>query len=392
MTVLLILLWIVSFMVLVITHELWHFFAAKKSGVKVNEFWIGLPPRICKIRTDKSWTEYTINAIPLGWFCVLEWDDPNRPEATYAKNSFVTAKLWKKLIIMIGGITVNALTAFLIFTGLFWYGTAPLGISSSETSESYLIPSRTFLESQNLLEIKKNDGVKVLWLNSEDSLFETGDVLLAFNNEVLTIDTINEILETWMGKENRMKIKRGEEEKEIWLFCENDCKLWIYISSNDDITLLPIKFWLGEAMLASVHEIWAERTLTFDALWKLGKSLFSFNKEELKESFASLSWPVGAIKMGELFFKSWGWTAYLAFVWIIALALAIFNLLPIPALDGGSGICLILQAIFKISHEKYLKYIGYINAFFFWSLMILWIVIILKDLVTYWGLPLPFIA
>jgi hypothetical protein len=63
---------------------------------------------------------------------------------------------------MIGGITVNALTAFLIFTGLFWYGTAPLGISSSETSESYLIPSRTFLESQNLLEIKKNDGVKVL--------------------------------------------------------------------------------------------------------------------------------------------------------------------------------------------------------------------------------------
>jgi membrane-associated protease RseP (regulator of RpoE activity) len=96
--------------------------------------------------------------------------------------------------------------------------------------------------------------------------------------------------------------------------------------------------------------------------------------------------------MGELFFKSWGWTAYLAFVWIIALALAIFNLLPIPALDGGSGICLILQAIFKISHEKYLKYIGYINAFFFWSLMILWIVIILKDLVTYWGLPLPFIA
>ena len=356
MTILLILLGVFSFMILVITHELWHFFAAKKSGVKVNEFWIGLPPRICKIRTDKSWTEYTINAIPLGGFCVLEWDDPSRPEAMYAKNSFVTAKLRKKLIIMIGGVTVNFLTALFIFTGLFRHGTLPLGISSAEESESYLIPSRKFLESEKLLEVQSYEGVKVIGLVNENSKLKTGDIILSFNGTPLSIENINEVVQAWIGKENILRIKEGEEEKEIRLSCQNECKLGVYISPNEEINLLPIKFWLWQAILASFHEIKAEWSLTFSALGKLGKSLFSFDKENIKESFSSLSGPVGAIKMGELFFKSGGWTAYLAFIGIIALALAIFNLLPIPALDGWTWICLILQSIFNISHEKYLKY------------------------------------
>ena len=391
MTILLILLGVFSFMILVITHELGHFFAAKKSGVKVNEFWIGLPPRICKVWTDKSGTEYTINAIPLGGFCVLEGDDPNRPEATYAKNSFVTAKLWKKLIIMVWGVTVNALTAFLIFTGLFWHGATPLGISSWTESESYLIPSRSFLEENHLIEVEKRDGVKIVGFVEESSLFSTWDVLLSFNHEAITIDNLTDLMKSGQGKENIVRIQNEEGEKEIWMTCENECKLWAYISPNEDITLLPIKFGLWGAIMASFHEIGAEWDLTFQALGKLGKSLFSFNKEEVKAAFSSLSGPVGAIKMGEIFFETWGRVAYLAFVGILALALAIFNLLPIPALDGGSGLCLIIQAIFHISHEKYLKYIGYINAFFFRSLMALGIVIIIKDLITFWGLSLPFI-
>ena len=59
--------------------------------------------------------------------------------------------------------------------------------------------------------------------------------------------------------------------------------------------------------------------------------------------------------MGEIFYETGGWTAYLAFAGIISLALAIFNLLPIPALDGGRGIGAILQAIFRIKPEKYFK-------------------------------------
>ncbi len=73
------------------------------------------------------------------------------------------------------------------------------------------------------------------------------------------------------------------------------------------------------------------------------------------------------------------------------MALAIFNLLPIPALDGGRGIGAALQALFKIKPEKYFKGEGYVNACVFYLLMALGVIIILKDLVVYWGIPIPFI-
>ena len=397
MTILFILLGVFSFMILVITHELGHFFAAKKSGVKVNEFWIWLPPRICKVRTDKSGTEYTINAIPLGGFCVLEGDDPNRPEATYAKNSFVTAKLWKKLIIMVWGVTVNALTAFLIFTGLFWHGTSSIGVSWIENSESYFMPWKDFAISQNLITVSEQPWVLVTQLSRENEILEVWDILLEFNGQTVTLDTITTLLDSGKWKENLLKILRinqeqtAREEKEIWFSCSEDtCRLWALITEYLEYEYQPIKFWFVDAVKASFHEIGAERSLTFDFLGKIWNSLLSFDKDQMKEAVSSLSGPVGIIKVGEVIFERNGCGWYLAFLWIIALSLAMFNLLPIPALDGGSGLCLIIQAIFKISHEKYLKYITYINAFFFWSLMTLWIIIIFKDLAVFWNLPIPF--
>ncbi|MDR0650406.1 MAG: site-2 protease family protein [Candidatus Peribacteria bacterium] len=144
-------------------------------------------------------------------------------------------------------------------------------------------------------------------------------------------------------------------------------------------------------MLAALHEIKAERNLTFKALGTLGSSLFSFNKGRVKDAFNSLAGPVGAVKMGEIFYQTGGRVAYLAFAGILSLALAIFNVLPIPALDGGRGIGILLQALFRRKPEKYFQYEGYINAFFFYLLLLLGIVIILKDLMVFWGVNLPFI-
>ena len=77
--------------------------------------------------------------------------------------------------------------------------------------------------------------------------------------------------------------------------------------------------------------------------------------------------------------------AYLAFAGIISLALAIFNLLPIPALDGGRGIGIVLQALFRRKPEKYFQYEGYVNAFFFYLLVALGVAIIVKDLIFFRG-------
>jgi regulator of sigma E protease len=84
---------IVMFMCLVLIHELGHFISAKKNGVKVLEFGIGIPPKVCKLRTDKSGTEYTLNLLPLGGFVRLKGEDPNDTEDFHAKDSFIKAKI-----------------------------------------------------------------------------------------------------------------------------------------------------------------------------------------------------------------------------------------------------------------------------------------------------------
>ena len=117
-----IVLWILFFMLLVVLHEFGHFLAAKKSGVKVKEFWIGIPPKICTFWKDKSGTEYTLNWIPLGGFVSLKWDDTEQTIESKDKDSFQKAKLWKKVIIILAGVAMNLLIAFVIFTGIFMAG------------------------------------------------------------------------------------------------------------------------------------------------------------------------------------------------------------------------------------------------------------------------------
>ena len=89
------------FMCLVLIHELGHFMVAKKNGVKVLEFGIGIPPKVCRLRTGKDGTEYTLNLLPLGGFVRLKGEDPKDEQDFNAKDSFIKAKLRRKIWILI---------------------------------------------------------------------------------------------------------------------------------------------------------------------------------------------------------------------------------------------------------------------------------------------------
>lgn len=140
------------FMGLVLLHELGHFITAKKNGVKVLEFGIGIPPRVCKLRKDKSGTQYTLNLIPLGGFVRLKGEDPKDEADFNAKDSFIKAKLGKKTIILIAGVCMNIITARVLFTAIFTMGTQPISVlpenALSSTQNSYLMPTVDFLWKQ----------------------------------------------------------------------------------------------------------------------------------------------------------------------------------------------------------------------------------------------------
>lgn len=140
------------FMGLVLIHELGHFIVAKRSGVKVLEFGIGIPPKVCKLWKDKSGTEYTLNLIPLGGFVRLKGEDPKDEADFNAKDSFIKAKLKRKIMILIAGVSMNLLLARILFTSIFTIGTQPISVlpenALSSHQNSYLMPTINFLQKE----------------------------------------------------------------------------------------------------------------------------------------------------------------------------------------------------------------------------------------------------
>ncbi|PZM86586.1 MAG: hypothetical protein DLD55_05270, partial [candidate division SR1 bacterium] len=150
-----IILGIFTFIILVLLHEFGHFIAAKKSGVQVKEFGLGMPPRLTTLRTDKSGTKYTLNWLPLGGFVSLKGEDGADGKENKDPDSFVKAKLRKKLIIVMAGVGMNFLIAWGVFSILFFIGTKPMTVIPDDAkgiySESYLMPSMSFIKDEGFL-------------------------------------------------------------------------------------------------------------------------------------------------------------------------------------------------------------------------------------------------
>jgi hypothetical protein len=271
--------WIIVFMILVILHEFGHFIAWRKCWMKVTEFWIWLPPKICNLWRDKQWTQYTLNWIPLGWFCSFEWDDPTDDKTYKNPNTLFTAPLWKRLIVIFAGVTMNFLTAFILFTFLFRHWIQPLAVSESAEefwSKSYIMASPNFLREQWFLTWQIKSGVLIKEVNEwwlwEEIDLRVDDVLLEFDWKSLDFSNFLSLMQSWDDRSHTFKIQRWNAEIISEEFeCEWTCTFGIIISENWDLQLNDIKFWLWWAMLAALHEIWAEWNLTMNALWILWK-------------------------------------------------------------------------------------------------------------------------
>ena len=396
-----IILWILAFVVLVILHEFWHFTAAKKSWVKVKEFWLWLPPKITTLWKDKSWTEYTLNRIPLGWFVQLKWEDWLNDEENKDKDSFVKAKLRKKLIIVLAWVAMNVLTAWVIFTISFSIWMKPMSVLPEWYlwiySESFITPTITFLEKQGFISWDITDWDLIVTQVLEESIaqkvwIQSWAIIKSINNTEISQKNLTSILEEISNtKNNKISyILSWELEEKIWEFnCWEDCKLWIvYNTTLWDFEIKTIKFPIHKAMLVALKEIGAEWNLTMDNLKRIW---WLFKQWEAKEAISSLSWPVAIVKVWQVLFENLWFLSFLWFAGMISVALAIMNVLPIPALDWWRFWTLIIQKVFRIKEEKFSQVEWYVNRVFFRFLMIIWIIIILKDL-TFWWVHIPFFS
>ena len=121
---------LVIFSLLILIHEFGHFYTAKKFGVKVEEFGLGIPPKLWGFKPKKSETTYSINAIPFGGFVRLYGEDSHDKQVLKNNRSFAAKPAWQKLIIIAAGVVMNFLLAFVLLVIGFTWGMQPLILNS----------------------------------------------------------------------------------------------------------------------------------------------------------------------------------------------------------------------------------------------------------------------
>lgn len=338
MTILLVILGAILFVGLVIVHEWGHFIAARRAGVEVEEFGIGFPPKVWgrQVKTKKSEFLFTINLLPLGGFVRLkgETDDAK------GKGTYGSASLWDKTKIMLAGVVMNFVTAYIILLGLALWGMPQI------LPDQYTVTS----DSEVTREVENKGKVSVAEVIKDTPAQKAGlqkgdEVVLINGNQIDRPEQIAESLKNYAGQAVEIKLKRGGEDiiRTIVLNEKNDGNGLLGISSQSDQTGLETRRSTWSAPIVAAGTIAQFTELTFKGL---GSIVSNLAQGDTKKATEQVSGPVGiavVIKEG----SKLGLQFILMIIAVISLSLAIMNVLPIPALDGGRLFVTYLFRVFK---------------------------------------------
>ncbi len=211
----------------------------------------------------------------MGGFVRLKGEDPKNPEDFHAKDSFISAKIRNKIFILIAGISMNVIVAWILFTIIFTLGTRPISIipenAFSTKTHSYLMPTLTFLQEQGFISGTLHTSPAHIAMITPDGIgtqigLQTGDTIISINTEPVNARNIGSVLKKHIGQPITIIFERNNKHIITTGTCpEDNCILGLALKT-DDITLLPIKFSLGKAMGISIQEIKAQTSLTLSAL------------------------------------------------------------------------------------------------------------------------------
>jgi regulator of sigma E protease len=379
------------FALIIIIHELWHFSAARKFWVKVEEFWIGIPPFAKKIFTDKKWTKYTLNWLPLWGFVRLKWENPDSLIKKTDKEAFVNKNYFQKSIILLAWVFMNFLLAIIIFSILFFIWVKPIWINSQIKTDLNIkiIPTveqalKSWLLVQNnwiILNPLKNSIAENAWINK-------WDILLKVNNK--KINSPEELMKiVWESgwKEIFFNINRIEENLNIAITplplvdaIWGLWKIWAYLSENIIVNRdFEYKYWLFNSIKYWTLETYNQVLLTFKWIGILFKKIFNPETPiERTEAIQNMKGPIWIVDLVANSLKSW--VIFIIIIWaIISINLWVFNLLPIPALDWWRFLLISINSLFsKIFWKKAVNdnFENLIHIFFFiiliWLSLIIW--------------------
>lgn len=341
---------IALFSLLIFLHELGHFVAAKLSGVRVNEFSMFMGPAIWK--KQKGETLYSIRCIPIGGYCAMEGEDGGSDDP----RSFDRAAWWKRFIILAAGSFMNFLTG-LALLGIF-YG----------PDQQFILPVVTQIE----------DGCTIV---GEYGIQE-GDRILELDGEKIYVySDFQMILELNGGEQHDLVLFRDGRRVELKDFAMVKTEF----PNEDGSTSLRFGF--------SFSLVPATFTETVKYVWNSALDMVRMVRLSLKmllsgqAGIQDVGGPVMIVQQMTQVAEASSTTYYavmnlIYFGAFIAINLAVMNLLPIPALDGGRIVCLLITTVVEAVTRKKIdpKYEGYLHGAGMILLLALMAVIMFKDI------------
>lgn len=365
---------IVILMLLVVAHEFGHFIAARRNGVKVNEFGIGFSPRLVAWVRNPDWQKgkkdvkkwlklpksewdkpqktliFSLNLLPIGGFCAMDGEsDADRRPGTFGAASF-----WAKTKILFAGVAMNWLVAFVLLTIL-----AFTGMPQFIQHQFYLGNDAEII----------GDGVTVVEVKADSPAakagFQPNDQIVAIAGEsVMYPSDITTYGQEHPGAEVNVKVRRNEEEIELTpKLNPADAEYSLGIAMSYGQTFIRSTWSAPLVGAATTIQLTGETFRGLGAMvWNLVSGIaqqFSTDsvvreagKAAIGSAGDSVSGPIGIIGVIFPAFASSG-AANLAFLTaLISVSLACMNVLPIPALDGGRWL---LIAIYKLRGKKLTK-------------------------------------
>lgn len=326
-TVLSVLLAILILLAMICVHEFGHFIAGRILGFKINEFAIGFGPKLFKRRGKKHGTLFSVRAFPLGGFCAFQGEDDDEPDP----NSFNNKKPWQRIIVLISGALFNYLLALLlIIIGFFSFGQPCYKMGAIVESETYAA------------EYSLAEGDVILGVEGRTVYFAT-DLIAALNGRS-------------EGDNATFEVIRGGEKLSVEVTLRADCnfknsseisKLWRALGSDTYEGGDGNLYW---SVTAENCRFGFFQTLgrSFAYSFKTMGTIFRVLGELLTGSMglSAMGGPVTTIRQtGAIAVQ--GFQSFLQVAAYIGVNLAVFNLLPIPALDGSKVIFCLIEWIFR---------------------------------------------